>query len=455
MNSNPLRAVGLAFCAVAQCALGQQAEVAKPVGRFTFGGDIRARYEYLDNIPKGGTIVPSTTYDEFSRFRTRLWADMRATDELSARIKIANEFRFYGNSPANRGRFEFPDEMYLDNVYVEWKKDDYGLKVGRQDIYRGAGRVLYEGTPADGSRSGFYDAAIFTLNFAQKSAVEFMGIYDHYRDDLTMGSTEVGVYDLTKFIGGNPYSKMNESALAAYATIREFETIPLETYWIWKDETDFYGKGVNYPGRDFHTAGMRMLPNLTDWLSAEVEAAYQFGSVDAADAYQSRDISAGMLYAGLTCKPVDALWSPSLRGGVLYLSGDKDNYYGTADGTTDTGWNPVFGRAPWSSDIPLYMYEMARWSNLIYPQAELIVKPAKGHSLGVECGPMYAVEKDYGATDDYRGFFARVKYGFPLPSAGGIDFNGYLAGDTLVYGDYYDTEEDAATTMRFEIMAKF
>jgi hypothetical protein len=70
-------------------------------------------------------------------------------------------------------------------------------------------------------------------------------------------------------------------------------------------------------------------------------------------------------------------------------------------------------------------------------------------------GPMYAAEKDNGATDDYRGLFAKAKYGFPLPELAGAKLGGAVTGEILDHGDYYDTDEDAATWVRFEVTAKF
>ena len=438
-----------------------------------FGGDIRARYEFKDNWPEKGKATASSAYEDYLRFRTRVWGKAKIGDELTTYIRLGNEFRNYRNSDDN-SKQEFPDELFLDNLYGEWKNDSFGVKLGRQDITKGAGRVIADGTPGDGSRSTHFDAGVLTLNFAEKSSVDFIGTWNHYRDDLSLGETEGGVYDMTKIKSGDPYSKMDEGGLIAYATINEFETMPFETYWVWKIEEDFRSKDETYPGRDFHTAGIRLTPQLTEWLSAEVEAAYQFGEIDSQgeiyfpgevdevtgaprkqSALKSRDISAAMLYAGLTGKAKDMAWSPSLTLGMLYLSGDEDSYYKTKDGSTDNGWNTVFNRETMIGNIPEGMYDTSRWSNLIYPHVKMDVKPAKGHSVSVETGPMYAAEKDNGATDDYRGLFAKAKYGFPLTTVAGITMNGALVGEVLDYGDYYADAEDAATWFRLEISAKF
>ena len=457
-----LGTVVVAVCLVVQCASGQEVKVEpqveieqpdQPV--LSFGGDNRTRYEFMDNWPKGGGNVPGTAYEEYLRFRTRVWGEAEFDDSLLLRVRIGNEFRSYRNSEVNRRRNKFPDELFVDNLYARYKNDIWELKAGRFEIMKGALRVLGDGTAADGSRTLYFNGAVLTYHFAQKSSVDFMGTWNHYRDDMTVGNPATGVYDLTFMRKGDPYSKMDEGMLGAYAEIRELENLPYDLYWIWKKETSFHGGEERFPGRDFHTVGFRMVPSFNDWLSGELEAAYQFGSVDSKDGFDSRDISAGMAFGGLTAKAAEVKWTPSLRLGALYMSGDKDSYYSTTDGSTDTGWNPVFGRLPPAGDIPIFMYDVGRWSNLLHLSAELSVKPAPGHTVSYEMGPMYAIEKDYGATDHYRGLYMRAVYKFPVPTVAGISFNGLISGDVFEYGDYFVTDEDRATSIRLELIAKF
>lgn len=453
---NTIGAVGVALCLMAQGSSGQEVKVEQPEKAIlTFGGDNRTRYEFMDNWPKGGGIVPGTSYDEYLRIRTRVWGEANFEDSLLLRIRLGNEFRSYRNSFANRQKNKFPDELYVDNLFAQYKTDAWSLKAGRFEMMKGANRVIGDGTAGDGSRTIYFNGAVMTYNLAQKSSVDFIGTWNHYRDDMTVGNPATGVYDLTFMRRGDPYSKMDEGMAGAYAEIREFAQLPYDLYWIWKKETSFHGGEKRYPGRDFHTIGFRMLPALNDWLSGEMEAAYQFGGVDSSEGFESRDISAGMLFGGLTATAKEMDWTPALKLGALYLSGDKDSYYSTTDGSTDTGWNPVFGRLPPAGDIPVFMYDVGRWSNLVHLNAEVSVIPSKGHKVSFEAGPMYAVEKDYGATDNYRGLYLRTVYMFPLPTVAGISFKGLVSGDVFEYGDYFDTNEERATSVRLELGAKF
>ena len=168
MNGKAFGSVGAAIALAVGSALGQQAAASaeKPVEQegpplFAWGGDNRTRYEFMDNWPRGNAVT--TTYDEYLRFRTRVWGELRPADELLLRVRLGNEFRSYRNSPANNSRNKFPDELYVDNLFAQWREDGWGLKVGRQEYLKGSYRILGDGTPGDGSRTIFFDAAMLTL----------------------------------------------------------------------------------------------------------------------------------------------------------------------------------------------------------------------------------------------------------------------------------------------------
>jgi hypothetical protein len=432
---------------------------------FDAGFDLRFRYEYKDNwMDKGKTSI-DTSYEDYARLRTRVWGKADFTEDLGAYLRLGNEFRDYRNSTRNKHRNEFPDEVYIDNLYFDVKniQDVVDLRLGRQNIKQGEGRMFHDGTAGDGSRSEYYDAILAKVKMLEKSDIDLIGIWQRYRDDWTIGNPH-DVYDLTKIKSGSPYSKMEEKALAAYMHYNEVENFPMEFYWIWKQETRFYDKKTRYPGRDFHTIGLRLVPRISDTLSAELESAFQLGEIDSQRGdveLKSRDIVAWMTYAGVTYKRSDWFAKPRLTGAVLYLSGDEDHYYKTANGGTDNGWNPVFNRCDSKGHISAGMYDSYRWSNLIYPHAELAVEPYAKHKIRLQAGPMYAAEKDNNARDSYRGLFTLARYDFPLLSkmfGKRGELKGAVVGELLAYGDYYEHEAadtDVATWLRIEINGKF
>lgn len=431
---------------------------------FDAGADVRFRYEYKDNwMDKGKTSV-NPDYEDYYRMRTRVWGKATYGEELGAYLRLGNEFRDYRNSDDSKHKNEFPDELYIDNFYFDVNAigDRVDLRVGRQDIKEGAGRLISDGTPGDGSRSAYFDAILATVKVLEKSDVDLMATWNRYRDDWTLGNPH-DIYDLTKIKSGDPYSKMDEKGLMAYLHYNEVQDFPMEFYWIWKQEERFYDKTSRYPGRDFHTLGTRLTPKLTEKLSAEFEGAVQLGQTDGQSGMEGRDLFAWMGYGGLTYSEKEVFGKPKLTGAVLYLSGDEDSYYKTSDGSTDHGWNPVFNRTTWFSELCSNMYDQYRWSNLIYPHLEAGIEPVSKHKVKLQAGPMFAAEKDNGASDSYRGFYSQLRYDFPLLSkifGKRGELSGAVVGETLWYGDYYqhDTagvDEDMAHWLRFELNGKF
>jgi hypothetical protein len=457
---------GMVFVTVVSTGFAQKAAdvTEKKAGwDFDAGADLRARYEYKDDWMKKGETTIDSSYEDYYRMRTRVWGKATYGDDLGAYLRLGNEFRGYRNALDN-DKNKFPDELFIDNLYLDFKNlgDRTDLRIGRQDIKEGAGRLISDGTPGDGSRSTYFNAILAKVKMLKKSDVDLMATWNPYRDDSTIGNPH-DIYDLNKIRSGDPYSKMDEKGLMAYSHYNEIKDFPMEFYWIWKQETRFYDKNTRYPGRDFHTLGMRLMPKFSDKLSGEVETAVQGGEVDGQTGMKSRDIFAYMGYAGLTYSEKDVVLKPKLTGAVLYLSGDKDSYYKTTDGSTDNGWNPVFNRTTWFSEMGSGMYDQFRWSNLIYPHLETSVEPHEKHTVKLQAGPMFAAEKDNGATDNYRGLFTQLRYEFPILSkvfGKRGDLTGAVVGEAMTYGDYYmhDTnlvDEDVGYFARFELTAKF
>ena len=55
----------------------------------------------------------------------------------------------------------------MDNLYVNWDRPagfPVSFRVGRQDLTYGRGFVILDGTPLDGSRSVYSDAAKMTIH---------------------------------------------------------------------------------------------------------------------------------------------------------------------------------------------------------------------------------------------------------------------------------------------------
>ena len=428
------------------------------------GADLRFRYDFKDNAPKYQNNKTSATatdpqdkkHQDYYRLRTRVWGKV-SYEDLTLFGRVADEFRGYHNA---KDQYDFPDELFIDNLYLDIKNlwdERVDLRIGRQDLKYGAGRVISDGTGGDGSRSAYFDAVKAVLHLSEKSTLDLAGVWQRPEDDWTWGDTD---YELTKYQSQTETidSDLTERAGIAYFRNTSIDELPFEAYSIYKDETRWFASnGKRLPARRYDTLGVRVVPQLSEKWSAEAEGALQVGQIEESGAVGERDILAWMTYGGLTYTETLYTWKPYATVAVLYLSGDDDRYDDPAAGGTDTGWNPVFNRSTWFSELMSGEYATYRWSNLIYPHAEVGVRPAKDHTAFIQGGPHYAAEQDNANDDAYRGLFLMARYDFPLVRkaiAGRGDLNGAVLCEMLDAGDYYG-EPETAYYLRFEISAKF
>ena len=431
------------------------------------GADIRMRYDIYDNLPnsgssgKGGAL--SKAFVDYYRQRTRAWGSAYFGD-YGVYLRLGNEFREYDNYAPSHNYNRFPDQLFVDNLYFDFKKLMYGrvdVRIGRQDMKYGAGRVIEDGTPSDGSRSAYFDAIKVTVRVSEKTSGDFFATYTKPVDNfLTIGDADGQNYNTTSYdgaVGDGKDDDLTEWGIGTYWTIKEITDCPLDLYAIYKDESDWHKKGVHtvsstVPGRQYVTLGARLTPQFTDNFSGEFEAAYQFGKTDdntwSTPDIKGQAINACMLYGGLTYKANDIYMKPYLTAGTLYLSGDdQSSAYNKADGANSiTGWNPVYGRSTMIGELPVKMYGSSyRWSNLIYPHIEPGFSPFLGHKFKIQTGPMFADKQDYLADSNenlYRGWYTQAKYEAILlkeivNKRGAV--KAALQLEHMAYGNYYDS----------------
>jgi len=431
------------------------------------GADLRVRQELIDNLPMAkGAVMPNNNY---LRVRPRVWGEVK-TEDFKAYMRLTDEFREYFQ-PSESRNYQAPDEVLVDNLYLDFYNlfdDRVDLRIGRQDFFGpggpsyGAGRVLADGTPFDGSRTVFMDAIKATVKFDEKNALDLLAIYNSPETELSWGHPEKAdgsEYKERPLTSINPRSKdMAEWGGGLYFKSKEVDDLPFELYYLYKrEEKARMPDGSKLQGRIVNTWGARVMPKLTETLSAEFEGAVQAGQKDGGAA------TAGYLgYGGLTYKPlVDSTAKPFFTGSCYYLSGDKDR--GADD--NDTAWDPLWSRWPQFSELYVYnfTYGAGYWSNLLYPSLETGVGFSPGHKVRASIGPMYAaVEDDMGVPagstgGDLYGWLGVVRYDFPIlkakPGKRG-DLSGHVTAEVLDPGDYYESDT-VAYFLRWEIIAKF
>ena len=446
----------LAVVLVSGAALAQQAEAAKTPA-FKWGADLRIREEAFDDIPILADPPGITRGGEnnYFRFRSRLWGSA-AWEPVTLYGRLANEFRHY-LEPDTPSAWDWPDEIVVDQLYLNAKgllDGAVDLRVGRQDMLYGAGRVVLEGTPKDGSRTIFFDAARISWHPNAQAVVDLIGIYNRAEAGLEIGPLD---RDNTGF---DKYSNdLTESGGGLYATFKNLPDLPAECYYLFKDESawDSFAPGTppqpeKRPGRQTHTIGARLLPKLNGQIGFEFEGAAQFGETD-----DDRDVSGYLGYGGaIWTLPVEvAKVRPTLTAGLYYLSGDDPD---TAD--KDEGWNPLWARYPQFSELYIYAFDAEKagyWSNVLYPSLTAAIAFDKLHKLSLSAGVMYAPEENGPGGGDRRGALYTARYDFPIASgllAARDKMYGHLLAECLDPGDYYRVG-DTAYFLRWELVYSF
>jgi len=142
------------------------------------GGDFRFRQTYseadrLDRKARGHDQV-------FQRFRLRTWARIVAADDVDFNVGVAMEPRYYFRP--DRDEQYINDEVLIDRLNITWRNvADLPLTavLGRQDIELGSGWLIQRGTPLDGSRTYFFDAARLTWRIDERTTADLIYIENH------------------------------------------------------------------------------------------------------------------------------------------------------------------------------------------------------------------------------------------------------------------------------------
>ncbi|MFH0953226.1 MAG: alginate export family protein [Verrucomicrobiota bacterium] len=444
------------------------------------GLDIRIREEYFDDIP----IIadpPGVTRggeNDYFRFRTRAWMEADPMKNVTFKARLVNEFRLWAKpsgsvrSPTQAGSYDPEDEFVFDNLYLDIKglaNDKLDLRIGRQELIYGTGKVILEGTPKDGSRTIYFDAVKATLKTCPDSTLDIIGIYNPPEDDLAINSAD---RELTGFTSA--YNDETESGGGLYFKSQKSKEMPFEAYLLYKNESEWQqpakkdaATGAFIPpalpwqrldeaegeivtdDSDIGTVGTRLLPVFSERLSGNIELAFQFGQRG------DEDLQAYMADAFLIYKlPMMEDMKPAVDYGLYYLSGD--------DATTakDEGWDPLWSRWPQYSELYVYAWDAegaAKWQNVSMPHVGLTLSPTKWLKTSALVGYMWAPEANGPGGGDERGLLAVVKGEFTI-KARWVPEKHKLAGhlwlEMVDPGNYYQVD-DTAVFARWQLTYEF
>ena len=435
---------------------------------FDAGADLRVRQELMENIPglpNGGLLMRArrSGFINHMRFRPRVWGEVKWMTQNwgSWRIytRLTDEMRWCPEPYKNT--HTFPDEVILDNLFIEGKGIFGGfldLKIGRQDYYGlyGLDHVFVDGTPGDGSRTTYGDLAGFTLNFTDESKLDIFALYDSDDCDIRWG-TDRSKHTVLAGLDPAAHSRMDDWGFGVIWGSNIEKWLPYQAFVMQKNTQAFEDSfGDHHPWTQRELIGAKIVPQLDEEWSLQFEGMGQVGCDG-----DGATLSGWSTYAGINWKSAtESVIKPFGKLGYHFMSGDDD----AADETGGhSAWDPMWARGVNDSEGFLYgtHYGAAWWSNMHYVKAEVGLELGRHHCITGNCGPLFAAAQDgMGGGDGlFKGFLSQARYDFPIWLADkkkGERFEvfGHLLAEFFNPGDYYETKKPSFF-LRWQVEFKF
>lgn len=428
---------------------------------FQMGADVRIRQEIMGNVPGtpgGGLLYRKVRrpYLNQMRFRPRVWGELKASENWRLYLRLADEFR-WTVKPSNHNA-SFPDELVLDNLFIEGVDLFDGfvdLKVGRQDIYNmyGLNHVFVDGTPGDGSRTVYSDVVRFALKFDEDNRLDVFGLYNFDKNPARLG-TRRSKKALTG-LGGGAERDMDDWGWGGVWSGKALDWLPYQVFAMQKTTRSFRRGGEKRPRTRREMLGVKLMPQLTDEISLQLEAMGQVGRNG-----EGSWLSGWSTYSGINWKSAaESGPKPFASVGFHTMSGDKN---AASEDGGHHAWDPMWARGVNDSELMLYgtHYGVAWWSNMMYLKFTLGVDIAPKHRIAYATGPMFAATRDGlgGGGGSFKGYQNQLRYDFPICTLNAegrpLDVFGHVVGELFNPGDYFETDKPG-WFVRWEVDFKF
>lgn len=440
-----------------------------PMEGVELGLDVRLREVYARNIfslneewgdnPAAPHQAGNWNNYHWQRYRTRLSAKWNINDDVSFNTRLTWEFWGHespeGYHPINgpvpflaEQNYDF-DEAIFDIFNIQFRNAfdmPLTLTVGRQEIILGTGWLVLDGTPADGSRTIFFDAIRAEYQVTDTSKIDLIYIqqYDD-EEEYIKPFNHHAVQDRRHLT-----QKGDERGFIFYWTNKFTDAVNNELYYIYKnDKVSEWARAYSPGGQeaDIHTIGTRFFGNLSDHWSYSAEIAKQFGKRNDAT-LQALGSNNKLTYAFNDDNRNE------VHVGYEYLSGnDPDS---SADEQFDSLWGdwPQYQRG---GDLQSYMWAfegdgLGNVMNLHRVGIGHSFKPSEVWTLATDYNLLFADENravrtagpasalNFDSGDNFRGQMISALATYQCCKK----FKTHFLFDYFIPGNYYDSPSDDA-----------
>lgn len=409
------------------------------LGDITVGGDIRVQGLATENV----TDLKDDIYQpmgvdldnaEFIRSRTRVWLDVDLWDNAKAYVRLAAE-------PTWGKPDEYPsieNLIVIDNSYIQLSEPfgtPISLRLGRQDLAYGEGFLVKEGTPADESRTLYFDAIRLTVDLGESNTADIFAakINEYWRQDVLSG-----------------VSRDDEDLYGVYLTNRSLEDHHIELYGLHRE----------HPAQNTTAIGTRLSGKLIESLSYGAEYTQQFGKYNERAGLSwiepDADRDAWGWYVHTSYQP-DLAWKPLIKLGCYMTSGDDQDTSGTYE-----QWDSLYSEWPKYSELYFYTnhdlfsywevdMEEGTWGNMLIIEGKVSFEPIEELMVTLKECYFRANQENGPGEGKSRGNNPQllIKYKFT------DNVSGHLLGEYFLPGDYYTEEADNAYLIRSQLYVRF
>jgi len=428
-----------------------------PAPAWSGGADFRFREVSIDNANALQSSNPSADR-LFQRYRLRGWGQYAPGDGIRLEARLAWEGRHYQQPEIAAFQKWYSGALMFDNLAVSVESPrgaPVAVKLGRQDIFLGNGWLVADGTPIDGSRTGYLDALRTTWRISTANTLDAILIDQNAKTTLTLdGKTE-------------DQTEQNEKGLILYLRNKASPTTDLDGFYIRKNNSPVAGSLANGnrsnngfviplaadPSDDgyVNAVGGRMETQLDANWKLRAEAAAEWGRRNGLD-------MRAWGFNGRATRQLGGAWKQRVQFGYEFLSGDDPNTK-----NRNEAFDPLWGRWPqWSELYGPYTYgaetrtgettNLQRlnlgWAARVHPTTEVSLDyHALFANQNTKCGTA-----GFSCGDKFRGHlltaWARAKFDKHV--------SGHLMAEYLWPGDYYvPPKGDNAYFLRAELILTY